>query len=110
MACKIKPSISPRDTAILRYIWVLTEEERSKLDKFYLKKIPADVLDGLINAAETCDLLEDSGHNYEVILLQCEWKHIWSAKEAVISFRANVKSNCFIALVKPSTPQLAGEL
>lgn len=99
-----------RDAAIIRACWIISTEERNKLDKFFRVMDTWDNLvpDFSIDDVELKRFLKHEGHEYEVILAS-PVRILKAAKELGLSFRVNNASGLKIVLIKEWSAALTVE-
>lgn len=96
-----KRRLSLKDTAIVRGMWIISKEERDKLDYFFLAHDSWGNLepDLYVDQQEVKRFLRYEGREYEVILM-APVRQLQAAAELGLSFRVNVASGLRVVLVK----------
>lgn len=96
-----KPALSLRDKAILAALWIITKEERDKLDRFFLvhdtwTELKEDIS---FSEEEVCYFIEHEGVQYKIVFMT-PLHRIKVATELGLSFRQNRISNFNVVLIK----------
>lgn len=97
----LKNKLSLREAAVLRTCWLINNEEKKLLDKFFLIKDTWENVDRdiTIDDVELKRFLIHDGTEYEVIL--CSPVRILRASAEIgLSFRVNISSGLKIILIK----------
>lgn len=93
-----KPSLSPRQTALIRHIWTLSPEEQSWLDHYFLVQGTYGQLAKLEITARNSILPTRS--SFCTLFYSDNPSFYKSESIILLSVRINRESNLFIALVK----------
>ena len=93
--------LSIREKAIISAVWIITHEERNRLDRFFLMHDTWDGLktDLIRNDNEQSWFLQENGQQYKVVFMEPLTK-IQEAKKLGLSFRQCRKVQFAVVLIK----------
>lgn len=96
-----KKRLSLRDNAVLKSCWILSTQEKDKLDKFFrvLDTWANLEQDFTVDEVELCRYLRHEGTEYQVILLS-PVRVLKSVPTIGLSFRVNTASGFRVVLIK----------
>lgn len=96
-----KKALSLREKAIIGSLWIITQEERDKLDRFFLLHDTWEELkkDVSFSEEEVAYFIEHEGTQYKIVFMT-PLHRVRIAPELGLSFRMNRMSNFYTVLIK----------
>jgi len=96
-----KKSLTLREKAIIGQLWIISLDERDRLDRFFLLHDSWEELKKDISFSEeqVCYFLQHEGQNFQIVFMT-PLHRIKVTKELGLSFRQNWMSSFHVVLIK----------